>query len=307
MREEVVAVVPLHNPDAGVHERLERIGRQVAFLVVVDDGSDEPFVAADSQTDMSVIRQPNAGIARALNVGIRRALAARPSSGYVLTVDQDSLLDESFVAQSVRAFTAAQRDGVDVAATATERHNEKPAAFIGNIRGHRIALHVAQSGMVFSRQGLEQVGLFDDSLVIDVVETDWCLRARRLGKHVVLARGTSMEHPVGDVIPIRVGGQAITIAGRERTLSHHSALRRYYITRNRVLVYPRYRSVAAAWLLRDTVAEARTLVLSLLLGRDPAAQLFATIWGLVDGVVGRRGKAADWLVRSLEGANGKRS
>ncbi|SBN62273.1 rhamnosyltransferase [Curtobacterium sp. 9128] len=294
-----VAVMPVYDPGEGLHERVADLRRQVAAVVVVDDGSRKPVGQLNGIPGVVLQTQGNAGIAAALNAGIRRARTEVPDLGYVLTVDQDSELGADYVAASIRAMTAARAHGLDVVATAADQYNDRRAAADGRVSGLRTALQVAQSGMLFSMEGLDRIGLFDESLVIDAVETDWVLRARRRGGLVVLADGASMLHPVGDPMPITIGGRPVRIGGRTRSYSHHSPLRRYYITRNRLLVYPRFTQVALRWLVRDTLAESKTLAVSLVLGPGRSKQALGTAIGIVHGALGVRGKAAPSLQRTL--------
>ncbi|ROS36270.1 glycosyltransferase [Curtobacterium sp. PhB78] len=295
----VAAVVPAFNPDPGFIDRLLLLKGQVGLIVVVDDGSETPIVLPTHLKDVVLERQHNAGIANAINRGVGRALAEREGLEYLLTVDQDSVLGPDFVATSARVAQTAAADGIGVAATATARYNGKPAKSIGSTSGFQTALHVAQSGMLFPRASFELVGMFDDSLVIDGVETEWCLRARRRGLDVVLAAGTDMAHPVGEPYPIEVAGRRLIVRGRARSVSVHSSIRRYYITRNRLLVYPRYLRAAPGWIARDTLAEARTLVLSLVFGPNPVAQVAGFLMGVRDGLLGRRSKAPSSVRRAL--------
>lgn len=289
---EVVAVLPAYNPSRGFAGRLEALRRQVDAVVVVDDGSRSRVVVANGEepSPVMVVRQLNKGIAAAINVGIATARSSFPDVRFILTVDQDTLLPADYLDRSVRAFEAARAAGVAVSATATARYNDKRAAMHRRVSGFNTAIAVAQSGMLFSVEALETIGLFDDSLVIDVVETDWVLRARSRGFFVVLAAGTSIEHPVGEPVPLSIGRWSVNIGGRQRFFSQHSAIRRYYITRNRLLVYPHYLAAVPDWIIRDTIAELKTLTLSLAFGAGRRQQTLAWMLGTLHGLAGKRGK-----------------
>lgn len=286
----VIAVVPAYDPDGDFAQRLESLADQVDGVIVVDDGSHLPVAGIAHLGSVDLVRQDNAGIAAALNVGVRQTLESYPDAVHVLTVDQDSLLRPGYVASVIKAAVDADKAGVTVAAVAAGSHNGVAASSIGDVHGVPVALGVAQSGMLFPVSSLRRNGLFDDSLFIDAVETDWALRALRRGEHVVLATSADMTHAVGDTYPIRIAGRSLRLAGRERRYSYHSAIRRYYITRNRVLVHAQSTDVAASWILGDTLAEARTLGLCLIFGPHRRHQAMGTIAGLIDGARGRRGR-----------------
>lgn len=290
MSNAVVAVVPAFDPDDGFRGRLAVLAAQVAAVVVVDDGSTVPVQRPSALGTVVLVRQTNGGIAAAINAGIRRAMVDHPDAEFVLTMDQDSTLHDDYVHEAVDIAHRASAAGLVVAAVAAGSHNGIEAAATGDVHGFRVALEVAQSGMLLPVDSLRRNGLFDASLVIDAVETDWVLRARRRGEHVVLAPGADMVHAVGDSHPIRLAGRPLRIGGRERRYSHHSALRRYYITRNRLLVYPRSFRGARSWVVSDTIAEARTLALCLVFGPGRTRQAAAAVIGAVDGIRGRRGK-----------------
>lgn len=287
----VIAVVPAYDPDGDFAQRIESLTDQVDRVIVVDDGSRLPVAGIAHLESVDVVRQDNAGIAAALNIGVRQALESYPDAVHVLTVDQDSLLRPEYVALVIKAAADADSAGVTVAAVAAGSHNGVAAASSGDVDGFPVALGVAQSGMLFPVSSLRRNGLFDDSLFIDAVETDWALRALRRGEHVVLAPSADMTHAVGDTYPITIAGRSLRLAGRERRYSYHSAIRRYYITRNRVLVHSRLAGVGASWVVRDTLAEARTLALCLAFGPHRRQQALGTIAGLIDGARGRRGRA----------------
>src|SRR6185503_18598628 len=70
-------------------------------VVVVDDGSTDPatIAAFDALTEVTKIRQANAGLAAARNAGL-----ARCRGRYVVPLDADDLLPPAFVGAAVGAM-----------------------------------------------------------------------------------------------------------------------------------------------------------------------------------------------------------
>lgn len=282
----VVAVVAAFRPDDDFSTRLARIADQVERIVVVDDG---PQSVPSVPRGIEVIQHDaNRGIAAALNTGIGRAREI--DATHVLTLDQDSVLAPDYVTRAVAAIQrhatpplgAAVVDIINgVASIPTWRSPE----------GVPLAPEAIQSGMLISIECLDDAGAFDESLVIDSVDRDFCHRIRARGWGIAIATDSAMEHSIGQLEPLRGGS-----AGR---YEWHSPLRQYYIARNGLIVARRFRSAEPEWskvMLRSTWTEVRKLVRN---GPRRAGHAVASVIGLAHGVVGRRGMIPRWLARLL--------
>lgn len=299
----VAAIVPIFNPDNGLSERLDRLLEQVGLVVVVDDGSgpsqDRDSVLA-AKKNLIVLRQENLGIAAALNRGIRESERIFPSLEFVITVDQDSTLAPDYVRNAIEEFESASAAGIAVGAMCAGRFNDwfvTPRKIYGDFRS---TLEVAQSGMLFPMSIFRTLGYFDECLFIDCVDTEYALRMLKAGSLVLIGRNCSMAHEVGQMVYLQMFGRPVRIAGKELKFSFHSALRRYYISRNRVIVYRQHFWSDPAWILRETLFETKTTVLSLLLGPEKRRQLLAIGMGIMDGVQGVDGKVSSARRSALE-------
>ena len=73
----MVAVVTAYDPGPELARLMDDVAPQVAGVVVVDDGSAaglDVVAALEARPGVRVIRQANAGVAAALNAGVRAAL-----------------------------------------------------------------------------------------------------------------------------------------------------------------------------------------------------------------------------------------
>ena len=66
---------------------------------------------------------------------------------------------------------------------------------------------------------------YDERLMVDYTDTDWCFRARAAGWRLFVLPSVRMPHAISDAAPIRVMGLR---------LLRYSPLRRYYYFRNTV-------------------------------------------------------------------------
>ena len=290
----VAAVIPVHNPDSEFCSRVAETLRQVDFVVIVDDGSDDPNTLAPfaGMEGVLVISQENAGIAAASNRGIELALAQDPGLAFILTVDQDSTLGEHYCRNAIATYDAAVEAGVRVGAVCAGQFNDWHVTIRNTFHGFDTTLEVAASGMFIPTETLRVHGDFDESLFIDCVDTEFVFRLLESGSLVVVGAGCQMLHEVGTVMPARVLGRAVKIGGRAVKFSYHSAIRRYYISRNRVVLYRKYFWSDPTWLLREWLRETRTTLLCVMFGPRKGQQLLGVLLGVFDGLIGNVGKAS---------------
>ena len=107
LRDEVLAVVVSYNGHDRIRETVQALQPQVARVHIVDNGSDGETLAVltalEAAPGVTVERLgANRGISVALNRGV--AAAAEGALPWVLTMDQDSLVDAGFVEAYGRAL-----------------------------------------------------------------------------------------------------------------------------------------------------------------------------------------------------------
>ncbi len=268
----IVAVCPIYNPPSDLAQRLTQFSAQVTSVIVVDDGSTAP-VALEG---MRVIRlAQNCGIAAALNIGVSQA--AKSGAQYVVTIDQDSEFPSDYVAELVACSGRAEDQGLRPGVVgAVEFSGLRHAGQFHD--GVMVVAESIQSGALFDIAALLTVDGFDESLVIDGVDTDICLRMQDAGFDVVVAP-VAFRHQLGE-------GHFVSLLGREVWSSQHPPFRRYYITRNGLLLLRRHTRRHPKW---AAVSARRLTVATLLAVREPE-QRSAVRRGLVDALHGRRGQ-----------------
>ncbi|WP_164990426.1 glycosyltransferase [Agromyces albus] len=296
----VIAVVPTYRPDDEAVGHLRQIARQVAAVVVVDDGSGAAATSILDAVEAEVTRvirlTANSGIAAALNAGVRWALDN--DADYVLTVDQDTNLPEGYVEAALAVFDAANpvtRLGI----VCVDAVNGAPALPTwSSPEGLGLVPEAIQTGFVISRECLETAGLFDEGLVIDTVDTEYCLRVRDRGFRIAVAKGTNIGHSIGRRAELRPFGVAVRHAnGRIATYQYHSPFRRYYIARNNIDLMLRNVRKRPRWVLTVLKREMGGMIVSMVSGPQRIAQVLAITTGTLHGLIRRRGMIPPWLRR----------
>jgi rhamnosyltransferase len=281
----VVAVVTAFDPGPQLARLVDEVEPQVASVVVVDDGSTaglDVIAPLEDRRAVRVIRQPNAGVATALNVGVRAALADDGADA-VLTLDQDSGLPPTYVDLAVRAWREAQARRIPVAFVAAATYGGRRAPVRGLVHGFARAFDPMQSGSLVPAGTYRDVGCYDEGLVIDAVDSEFTVRCLAAGLEPLIAPGCDLEHGMGERRPVRV-------LGRDLAYNHHSPERVYYMARNGTLVTRRHVRDEPAWVLRRLAEEAKAHTLRLALDPGRADLARAAAAGVRDGLRGRTGR-----------------
>jgi rhamnosyltransferase len=278
----VVAVVVTYNPGPELAENLMALRDQCTEVVVVDNGSANGRWVAELAMHLGVRFIPNErnlGVATALNQG--RTLAIERGAEWLATFDQDSLLPFGAV-QAVLAQLTQQPDphryGIVTTAhcdRGIQRDYHHPVDIIKETEHWRILRSTITSGSLIRCDVLQAIGPFDERLFIDAVDLEFCLRMRRRGWLIGEAREIVMQHSIGAATQHRLLGVRLVC-------THHSAVRRYYITRNMLEVCVRHVLFDPRWALKGLAIIAAGALMSVLREQDKLAKLLAVLRGFRD-------------------------
>lgn len=288
----VTAVVVSFHPDAGaLAALLAALAAQVQRVIVVDNASPEP---PPLPAGVHLIRlDQNLGVGAAQNTGIRSALQA--GAGQVLLLDQDSLPQAGMVAALQAGLQAAAAAGQRPAAAGPLIIDEggRSEGFVRFRRGRYEAIEPAPgkawidcdlliaSGTLIPAAALQAVGEMDETLFIDKVDTEWCLRAAAAGWHLVGVPAARLQH--------RLGQRQVRLwCFGWRRLALHAPFRYYYMWRNGLLLRRRAQATAA-WKRADARQLLSLLLYFGLLAPGRGARLRMMTRGLADGWRARTG------------------
>jgi len=276
---------------------IQSVRSQVGGVVVVDHGSQCVAFASwmdhmQAQGVVCLRHLDNPGLAAGFNRGIE--YARTHGFGFVMLLDQDSVIADEMVPtllEGYHALSAHARVAV-VGPQFIDRRTGLKAPFVRfgfpfnrKIKGgpgQRIGCDfLISSGSLIPIPVLDQVGMMDETLFIDNIDMDWCMRASAQGYTLYGICDATMQHAIGQrILPSRwhPGGIAI-----------HSPTRQYYFTRNRVLLYRRPH-VPWVWVAQDVLRlVGKTLRMSLLVA--PRRAHIRAIWhGICDGLHRRGGR-----------------
>lgn len=287
----VAAIIVSYNPDKNLLDSVNLLISQVEKIIIVDNGSIEEkrkdissIKDIDNERIEIIFNEENLGIATALNIGVREAL--KQGFNWILTMDQDSKASKDMVEKMFEVY-----NNID------EKERKSILSIFPNFVDERIqsieensVMNTYEyvdaditSGNLVKAEVFDKVGFFDDSLFIDLVDTDFCMRLNEKNIKMIKVRDAILYHSLGESQSVK------SILGKFNT-SNHSALRRYYMTRNRFYIWERYKDLNSFTLNRDKKLFKKEFIKIILGEKDKVNKIKMVFKGYKDYKKGVRGK-----------------
>ena len=275
----VFAIVVSYNPPPGFADRLRLIAQQVDSLIVWDNASDKP-PELDFPSLVMIHHHENIGIAAALNRALSKAQALGAS--HAVLFDHDSIPASDMVATLLHNM-ADERTAICVPAIRyaldeircrwPQKHGVLFRFRYADAMSAAEPVDLAiSSGMLLNLSHWQNLQGFDESLFIDLVDTEYCLHARANGLQVLACPATYLQHQLGEVSRRNLLGVPVYP-------THHSSFRHYMINRNRWVLSRRYASRFPGWLAYEWLGAAKLAIKALLFEPRRLEKLLAMLRG----------------------------
>ena len=255
-------------------ENIDSIYFQVSKMVIVDNGSnniDQILEMVKVYKNISVVKNDeNKGIARALNQIVE--YANENGLSWILTLDQDSVCDENIIENyikyknypNVAMITGKKRDrnfGYESSDMFTEDYVLIDCCIT--------------SGCLTNVDACIKVGGFDEQMFIDYVDFDMCFTLKENGYELLKVNYTGILHELGN-------SKKKKILGREVLITNHSAIRRYYFSRNVIYFARKHKKYINRWVYYSKIITRLAIVI--LYEKDKYKKTKAGLKGIVDGL-----------------------
>ena len=298
METDVYAVVVTYNRALLLMKCLAALRQQTRSLqrtLVLDNASTdetrnqmEQLISTVDGAELSYLRmRENLGGAGGFAEGLRRAVDA--GADWIWMMDDDaephpSALEElmKVADDPANVFGSLATHGPDTSWTTTLLG---PPQRIVDLRADVPERARVRSlpflGFMIHRDLVRRLGMPDAGYFIAADDIEYCLRAERAGAQIVIAGKSLIEHPRSDRYVAR-------ILGRQLICLKLPPWKRYYETRNRLLIARKY---YGAKLLTHAIPGSFVRLFAALVNEPrKLAQLWAFTAGFIDGMLGLKGK-----------------
>ena len=277
----VHGVTVLYNADDTVIANIQSYIQELDQLYVVDNSELVNPLLINKLKAFSnctyINNNGNKGIANALNVGAKLAIDA--GAAWLLTMDQDSRFEEGQFLKLIE-YTTNLND--KITGLVSPFHKTKISVELKTATDE--VLTTMTSGNLISLYAWKAIGGFDEDYFIDAVDWDYCLRLTSGSFKVIRLNTVHLEHNLGNAT------KHTSPTGKQITALNYNKIRRYYITRNKLMIiakywksYPKFSRGVAKSLFRD-------LRHILLYESDKKVKLNYMFKGTLQFITGKKGK-----------------
>lgn len=219
------------------------------------------------------------------NVGVGGAhyfacqMAEEKNFEFVLFLDQDSQLPEDFIMDMVSGFYRLKNLHPRLCAIGPtwddpEFKNSKIKAIKDKLRNLLKAPNLKQvlisSGMLIWVPTLEHIGYPKKEYFIDLVDTEWCLRALYKNYQIVMLPDVCMKHRIGEIKKI-----SKLFVQYEKPIRYYYSLRNsFFLFHEKNILFPH-----KVFILAGNLFKLRKIIFS----PNPLQSLVAAFRGVIDG------------------------
>ena len=200
----VCGIIVTYHPDLEAFKKnLKASAGQLDYIYIVDNSEN-----LEIQKQLQLLSQPkievitlkaNYGIAHAQNVGIEKAMESSQTFKFLFFLDQDTYLLENTVVDLKMGYHHLIEKGYKIACVGpslvlgTDDVSEKKTDV-----AFEIVQETLSSGSLIPSQMFEVVGMMKAELFIDLVDWDWCWRAKAKGYETAILKNVIIRHHFGD-------------------------------------------------------------------------------------------------------------
>lgn len=274
----VYCVLITYNPDFSILlKSLSILQSQLDKIIIVDNSDCEVSFSCVKNENVIILKNGrNFGIAKAQNIGIDYCL--NNDVDFILFMDQDSISSSNLIKCLMDDYVVLSRETL-IGAIGTVPFN-RLNHMIYETNSCRNMGRIVQvkslisSGSFVSTDILRQVGGMDETLFIDMVDSEWCWRAaHKLNCTFYLDTDCMLSHSLGKC--------EVNFLGKRIPL--HSPNRMFYRFRNYFLLLPRG-YVPFMWKLRYPFSNLIRLFLCLCVFSNKKSYLNFALKGAKEGL-----------------------
>lgn len=290
------AIVVSYNAARQFFEHLMLICSQFSNIVIIDNYSDLAFQLqlqhfSKENNAISVIQNSrNLGIATALNQGVR--YAKEHQFDWVMTFDQDTVVMPELLSELTTLYNQATVKPALIGCNYFHATLNRPAVSLSKFADAVERKTLITSGTLFQIQVFDAIGYFRDDYFIDSVDHEFCLRARNHGFRLLMSTKVLMRHSIGRMNTYHRPALF--------KIPEHSALRKYYITRNCLATVFGYLFAEPVWCVKQFFRLSLELITVIFYERDKIQKIAAMGLGFVHACSSKMGELqnAVWLKKS---------
>lgn len=272
---------------------------QPSSIIIVDnastDGTEEWFRNSDFNNDRKFIYlrlDNNSGGAGGFNTGMKFAIENKYDWSWIMDDDAfpernalEELLKVAISANNIYGSIAVQGDETSWITTILQDKKKYSTTMLTEIPDFATVSFLPFLGLLISKEIVQKIGLPDSDFFIAADDVEYCLRARSYGAHIIVAGKSRINHPKSTHYTFNLPFIKIGCLNLP-------PWKRYYDVRNRLLIARKYYGIK---IITHTIPGSFIRFLGTLMNEPrKISQTHAFVAGMIDGILGIKGKRHNW-------------
>lgn len=276
----LAGVITLYHPNKNVLSNIKTFLDQLDILYVLDNTENPDISIKKLFSEIEKVKYvafgDNMGIAYAMNY----ALKASDGYDFLLTMDQDSHFMPGMMAKYKQAIEEQEKINPQRTGVYSVNFDQRVDAVIPGYKKIDVAI---TSGSIIPVHIAKAVGGVDETLFIDEVDNEFCYRIKKNGYDILEFPSIILKHSLGHQTFHQ-------ILGFHYNTFNHNALRKYYMTRNRIYVLKKYPEIRC-WYIKNIIKDVIKVILA---ENDKKHKINYIIKGMRDGINNHMGKFIEY-------------
>ncbi|WP_304236035.1 glycosyltransferase [Jiulongibacter sediminis] len=278
----IAAIIVTYEPcEHNLKYLLNVVSPQVDNIIVVDNSINQnkdflKDLVEGYNGGVFLANDCNYGIAKALNQGFQ--IASLRDIDWVLTFDQDSepyagIVDILFDVYD--NFLGKEKIGI-----IGVNYKHKASNSLFQIQGFGIYKHketLITSGSMVKMKAFNAVRGFREDMFIDHVDEEFCLRLKKNGWVSLISEKVGMIHEAGTM-------KSKKILGIKFYSNNHTEFRRFYMSRNQILMMREYFLLFPFFITKSTICFIHEIISMMLIDTRRISKLRFVLKGVLKGL-----------------------
>lgn len=273
-----LAVVVTYNPDENrLGQLLSAISKQVHEIVIYDNNSVNQIGVIEVASTYGIkvtCFDKNNGLSIAYNQAL--TYAVNRDFSHMLLLDQDSIPTHDFVSSLSKGFDRSENVAVVVPSIIDEKSGDK----VTTTDEYEVVKNLINSGSLFRLDILQSINGYDELIFVDYADYEISYRLRKNGFSILRSRDAKLLHRLGDT-------NISNVFGVKFHVTNHSVSRRFFIAKNRILIYKKYFYSFPLEILRDIGSLFKLFFSILLFEENKGKKILALSKGIYAGLVSK--------------------
>ena len=294
----IAAIIVTFNCENKILKCVKSICNSVDKIFIIDNASKTPTIRTLKKIQKIyycieiIYNKTNIGLGKAQNIGIK--LAIEQGFSWVLLMDHDSYFNKKGIDYLKQYYISLPKNRKSkIAIIAPKVFDINLNTYYSNLKkwkklffkrikcksktSIKDVLFCISSGSLIKLDAIKKIGLLKEDFFIDFIDVEFCLRAISNQYCIDIVCNSILFHELGKRKSFNIGNLKIKP-------TFHSPIRKFFLYRNRVIVWKKYIFLVPNFVFYDILASIYDILRIILFEPNKFSKIYMAIKGFLRGL-----------------------